>query len=260
MLDKHYITYIESLKTLDSIIAYFDQIALLAERQYGHPLCIRCGNCCTVPLAFQLEADRLMKGSLDKRSKYDYSMILDISRQWVTRPREGFICHTAELQDNPEQRKALAEQLSNVMHEKCPFFSTVPENHCMIYEIRPLQCRAYGLFTLDENCSRPVMPLESASERFTLVGSQQHAEITIAVTKLVNYMLEQHHIDLSTIAPFPFWLAYLGYKEELSQAIAAGDVPLASRTAVLPDTVLPWRYLRPPPTVATATATSKLIL
>jgi Fe-S-cluster containining protein len=147
----------------------------------GKPLCVDgCGLCCVTntPSAWGIEVTRAASWLHEQTPAYR-AQVLDRVETWLTKPVlevepptvPSFINFTPLMGKqkldarNPEHQIEMAAQTRG----RCPLLG--PDLRCMVYEVRPLGCRAWGLTTIPEPyCKRPQGLGESATTRTIFAG------------------------------------------------------------------------------------------
>lgn len=125
----------------------------------GRALCVpNCGRCCVSPFAFGLEGELIASDLLGRPPVL--KAVLERCEGWIAAPG----AYTYDRGMSPDRIASLRGELSRVMREPCPLLSE--DKRCLIYEHRPLTCRAYGVTRLAlPECPRPLGIGESAGRR-----------------------------------------------------------------------------------------------
>jgi len=138
------------------------------------PLCIpNCGKCCEIqtPVVTELEA-RYAVSSLLMLPNVVRKAALDRMQEWITRPLPGVNTFSAAPEArvlSEDERKALIPQGEIVQSSPCAFLGT--DKGCLIYPLRPIACRAWGVTRpVQAWCRRPRGQGESAANVAYLTG------------------------------------------------------------------------------------------
>lgn len=144
---------IQDYSLLEKIHGLLDQGLVELEAAIGSPICIeRCAKCCITPVALGQEASYIISTMSLLPS---YQAIVTRALDW--------------LDFNSKSRQ-------------CPFLDD--DKRCMIYSVRPLTCRGYGItIAAHEWCPRPLHWTENATRRMA-VGLD--SPLGIAIKTMAN--------------------------------------------------------------------------
>ncbi|MDD5700617.1 MAG: YkgJ family cysteine cluster protein [Dehalococcoidales bacterium] len=123
------------------------------EQQIGLPICVQCGNCCrgNTPIAYGLEAAHAVSYLIGQGKLYEFQRRIE---GWLLEKHKE--CPTYEQAKVDRMTFGLPDKIKSevlrLSHTPCPFFEN---NTCLIHEVRPLVCRAYGVTRTSEGCNRP---------------------------------------------------------------------------------------------------------
>ena len=159
---------LESLMAISQLHRAYEGAAKLLEDRLGTPLCERCGKCCegNTPFAYGVEAANAVSRLIGQGKSY--TMQRRIEGWLLEKHRECTVYEPLRANkmtwglDSKIQEEALA--LSRV---QCPFYE---ERSCILYDMRPIVCRAYGVTRVIQGCSRRLGQGESLSHRLILTG------------------------------------------------------------------------------------------
>ncbi|MDD5700429.1 MAG: YkgJ family cysteine cluster protein [Dehalococcoidales bacterium] len=165
---------IEAFNTLRLIHRVFDEAEKVLQDDIGKPLCVsNCGICCqhNHPRWTTIEAIHAVSvltgtGRLDQVTKVAEGWLLEHSNE--AKLYEGMPFGWASPQ--------LRQEYNALAISQCPFLST--DMRCMIYDIRPLACRAYGV-TRDnaDVCPRPPGKGETQTQRRYIAAPALRAQV-----------------------------------------------------------------------------------
>lgn len=120
----------------------------------GAPICISgCGICCEVntPSAWEVEAHYAVStllgaGKLQRVAQLAEGWLLERSAKVTTYGLKGRV--------SGEAWKSLWGEVKALLQEPCPFLTS--DKECVLWDVRPLVCRAYGVTRLPGmECRRP---------------------------------------------------------------------------------------------------------
>lgn len=177
---------LQSLMAIHTVYREYDGAQKLLEEQIGVPICISCGECCrhNTPIAYGVEAANAVSRFLGKGIEWATVMQRRIEGWLLEYHRQ---CPTYEpLADNKYTfglDNKIRDEMLALSKAQCPFFE---DNRCLIYDARPLACRAYGV-TVSSNCKRPRGRYESESRTIVIGGAaaQQLRRDVDAVLEMV---------------------------------------------------------------------------
>lgn len=164
---------------LETVHKGFEEAAQQLSKHLGVPLCVEsCGLCCiNVPVAYELEV------------AYAYSSLLGKGFDEALSRAEGWLLDRSNLtiyEGVPVGiiTGRLREDYDALHATQCPFLDR--DKRCIVYEARPLPCRAYGVSRMPApNCKRPLGKREDDRARaiFGGNGAQQ-------LRKMLDMLLE----------------------------------------------------------------------
>jgi len=217
------------------------------ERQNGgHPICIeRCGLCCTrsLPMVSKLEVS-YMAGQLPSNVVAE---VRQRARAWLVTPNARLRA-TGTPQNtmlSEDQVRALQADNAVLQEGPCPFLGERME--CIIHDVRPLVCRAYGAtLPADPWCPRPLIGIETANARHsvpmdTALGTKI-AGVLRGTWRAVRFYGRE---DLAEIGPLPTLMAEALMGNEVRALRDAGqiqDAKMGKGRWVLPDLFGVERY------------------
>lgn len=150
---------IEAFRVLHEIHKLFDRAAAQLEGDIGTSLCQGCGSCCSVntPTWMTIEALNAVSVMVGLPA---YRQAVSIAEGWLL-DRENLKLFAGNPTGFMSQQ--LHEEWTQVTMSPCPF---MVQKRCLIYEARPLTCRAYGVTrTPGGSCQRHVGKGETLTQR-----------------------------------------------------------------------------------------------
>ena len=168
---------------INAVYREYDVAQRMLEDQIKAPICTGCGKCCrnNTIFAYGLEAANAVSYLLGRHQMY--SMQKRIEGWLLERHRE---CPTYEpLTENKfsfgldGKIKDEAIALSKI---QCPFYE---DKRCLLYQCRPLACRAYGVTRTSEACPRPLGFGEILS-RHRYIGGELQKELKAEVNATLD--------------------------------------------------------------------------
>jgi len=154
---------LESLMGVTLLYREYDIAAHGLAEQIGKPICIQCGSCCKVntPIAYGVEAAHAVSYLIGQGKLYQFQRRIE---GWLLDHHKE--CPTYEQAKVDKMTFGLPQRIQSeveaLMHTPCPFFEN---NACLIYEFRPLACRAFGVTRTTPGCHRPRGKGESVSRQ-----------------------------------------------------------------------------------------------
>ena len=171
---------IDALVAISAVHQEYDLAARMLEAQIGMPLCIQCGKCCqgNTPFAHGVEAAHAVSWLIGQGKLYQFQRriegwLLDRHKECTLYGPQKLDIVTMGL-DERLQAEALA-----LARTPCPFYDQGIKG-CLVYHVRPLACRAYGVTRNVPGCSRPRGKYESESHQIILsepLRRELHAEV-----------------------------------------------------------------------------------
>ena len=142
----------------------------------GTPICIGCGGCCSVNTV-QIRHIEAAYGVSALLSEGRLSQAVKIAEGWLTE-RDS---HATLYEGMPSGSVTgkLKEEYDILVKSQCPFLDSQTKR-CLVYEARPLTCRAYGIFRQQPVwCPRPLSKLETPENRAVIwgEGAQKFKEV-----------------------------------------------------------------------------------
>jgi len=192
----------------------------------GVDLCVsNCGRCCqNVVAVWGIEALYLVSWLTGSGM---LSRIVGLAEDWLLEPVPGVNTIVTIARQgqrlSEEERKDLSPELETLMHTPCPFLSN---NSCLIYEARPIVCRAFGVTRMaSKDCPRPLGHGEFEGVRAYYGGNGQQrlkAEIGVMLATVKDI---QPFMCQSGLLPTMLYRAIRGNK--LTQLVAEGKIAAA---------------------------------
>lgn len=186
---------LEGYIALEEVYHLMDIAQVELESATGKPVCISsCGKCCegNTPVVTRLEADYVLSTMSVLPS---YQDLRQKALEWMARKRPG-------------------EKLADVKKSQCAFLND-SDKTCMIYDYRPIECRAYGVNQPAEPmCPRPLHYTEKDDNRMLVTSDTP-------LGKRINQSFVNLKRTLGTLRPDLFQKGLLPVfigKEMISQA------------------------------------------
>ncbi len=154
---------VKELQNLEQIYRTFDVLSYAFSDQLGVPLCVpNCGRCCEVVATHCIEAVFVIRTSFREETLDE---LVDRSERWLLKRHKQAPTYSGLQFDTPEPH--VMEQFWALRRSPCPFLLT--NKTCLIYNCRPLICRAYGVTHITgpsiDFCPRPLGKGESETYR-----------------------------------------------------------------------------------------------
>lgn len=130
------------------------------EAHLGIPICMaNCGQCCThnTVLAWGIEVEYISTWLLGNRPLL--KEVIDRCDDWL-RNNNGPVKSAKWYLKNPER---ITDDARAIYNARCPFITD--DLRCLIHQHRPIVCRAFGVTTYPNSCSRPTGIGESLNMR-----------------------------------------------------------------------------------------------
>lgn len=144
---------------MDALYGLYDTAREEVEGATKGPICVdACGKCCEsmTPIVSRIEALYILSAASFLPS---YTNIKQRAERWLTDQQ-------VETHDDPA---AFEQDFAALSHAGCPFLGD--DKTCTIYELRPIQCRAYGVTRpADPFCVRPLHYTESDDDRMIVTS------------------------------------------------------------------------------------------
>lgn len=241
-------TKLEAYHLLRQAHQLWDAAADSLYRAVGVPLCVeKCGRCCevTVPVAIDLEADYAVSILLGLPTS---QQIIATLEAWLTEfdVARGI---TTPVGHPITVEKQMAEGEA-VQGSCCPLLGA--DKKCLLYEARPLGCRAYGVTTAPHQfCRRPhLLGAAMNSNLYCLQGQ--------AVLQMNTKVEPFQRASRAVSGFFPSLIFSKVREAQFRELVQAEKVPLVKLSAG--PTRRPWRLFeieplpksKPTPVVATA--------
>jgi len=152
------IELVAAYKELQVIHNIYAEMATCIEQVIGRPICISCGRCCesTGATMWILEG-KYASSWLVGQGPVLVKEVLDRCEGWLLEKDPALTIREGLTHFTPNSGKLakLLDEINYIMlRTKCPFLTS--DKRCLIYEARPLICRAFGVTRLAHpRCLRP---------------------------------------------------------------------------------------------------------
>lgn len=162
---------------INAVYREYDVAQRMLESDIKAPICVGCGQCCrnNTIFAYGVEAANTVSHLLGSHQMY--SMQRRIEEWLLERHKE---CPTYEPLTETRISFGLDGKIRDeaiaLSKTQCPFY----ERGCVIYQCRPLACRAYGVTRTSEACDRPLGVGEMPS-RHRYIGGELQRELKAEV-------------------------------------------------------------------------------
>lgn len=159
---------LQAFLELRSLQQVFDAATGVLEDSLGAPVCIRkCGYCCinNTPMASIMEGINLV--SINAFQSKKLKKLVEVAEGWLLEPHNNTVYKGVPF---GFQAGEIMEDWTRTVHSQCPYMEE--NKDCILYENRPLVCRAYGVFRDVEGCPRPLGKGESTI-RHAIIDSDQ---------------------------------------------------------------------------------------
>ena len=160
---------IQAFLDLRALQKTYDAAERLLEESIGSPVCISgCGKCCqtNVPLCRIIEGINMVSavGTLGHKS---LKRAIQAAEGWLLEHHAGVSLYGGLSPLAKQYSGQILDEFSILQHSQCPFLEA--NSRCLIYEFRPLICRAYGVFLNGMLiCPRPPGRGETLTQRATI--------------------------------------------------------------------------------------------
>lgn len=197
----------------------------LEQARGGRPICVSaCGLCCQriVPMAMVIE----VKYILSHLHMLPGPEIKARALGWMAERHPGLILWE-KVRGRPyrdEERRLLVDDQHTLERTACPFLTA--DKLCLLYRVRPLVCRAYGV-TLPQDpwCPRPLHITETAERRMGVGPSGPLGKAIIKLKgALVGRLRQAGATNLLVSSWLPGLLARDLAREELISLQSEGKV------------------------------------
>ncbi len=200
-------TQLEAFMALEAIHKSWAAAQAELERTIGRSICVEnCGLCCVhnciTGLGIEIDYAASWLATQDKTLR---SKVLGRIRQWLDQPSiEVDPSYRGPGAKKPrlgplgaltkEQYTALAPELMACLHSPCPLMGE--DYRCLIHEVRPLGCRAYGVTRLPgPECKRP-SGLGETEESRAIIEGPLSLEIQSQVEHLFGIITGDAHLTM----------------------------------------------------------------
>jgi len=157
---------IQAFLDLRALHKTFDAAEGLLEQSIGAPTCISgCGKCCqvNVPLCRIIESINMVSavGTLGHKS---LKRAIQSAEGWLLERPAGVSLYGGLSPLDKMYSGQIMEEFNTLQRSQCPFLEE--NKRCLIYEFRPLTCRAFGVFRdAMPVCPRPPGKGETLTQR-----------------------------------------------------------------------------------------------
>jgi len=196
----------------------------------GKPLCVPdCGLCCetTTPLVLLLEGRNIAMW-LDKQSQSVQDKVLQNCEAWLLKPL---------LYKAPPTGKGKPPEWVDLIQWQCPALDTEKKT-CLIYPVRPLGCRTYGV-TRGANafCKAPLGLEETKEKRLHFSGPP----VDTFVNNVNNVMMFLKSVlpPLARSGFLPFFVYMVFCKNRMMKMLDYNTIHYAKMVASPPG-IIPW--------------------
>jgi|GEM_PF-2155927 len=152
------------LRALEATCRAWDAAERELVQAIGVPICVGCGQCCatTTPLAWDVEAQFIVSWLMGHPG--GTTKILSRCEGWLLDRDPGLTVYGLKGAVTREEMQRLVPEMQRLLQASpCPMLE---DRRCLIYEARPLVCRAYGVTRMASRlCTRPLSKLESGDVR-----------------------------------------------------------------------------------------------
>lgn len=164
---------IQAFLDLRALHRIYDAAQGLLEESIGASVCISgCGKCCqmNVPLCRIIEGINMVSavGTLGHKS---LKRAIQSAEGWILERHAGISLYGGLSPLAKQYSGQILDEFRILQHSQCPFLEA--NNRCLIYDFRPLTCRAYGVFRDGMPiCPRPPGRGETLTQRATIDPEQ----------------------------------------------------------------------------------------
>lgn len=160
---------------LEAIYAGFERAALELEAARAAPICLEgCGLCCEIntPYSWSIEAEHVIASLLGIGK---LATALDSCESWLLDRVAGLTYYGPRQPRTQDDRQRVLEEVRLAARQPCPFLDA--EKRCVIHDVRPLACRAYGVTRLPSqfDCRAPLAAHETREARMRYGGPGEMA-------------------------------------------------------------------------------------
>jgi Fe-S-cluster containining protein len=149
---------IKRLNLVEAVRGLYQQAQNELEARIGIPVCMpNCGQCCETVMVWGIEVESIASSLVGQERLLND--VMDRCEAWLAK-RNGHIYSPKQLAENTP---VLLERAHELMTGRCPLLSE--DLKCLIYQERPLSCRAFGVTSYPRRCPRPCGLGESGSTR-----------------------------------------------------------------------------------------------
>jgi len=184
---------IQAFLDLRALHRTYDAAQGLLEESIGASVCISgCGKCCqmNVPLCRIIEGINMVSavGTLGHKS---LKRAIQSAEGWILERHAGISLYGGLSPLAKQYSGQILDEFRILQHSQCPFLEA--NNRCLIYDFRPLTCRAYGVFRDGMPiCPRPPGRGETLTQRAArpTLFREYVADGKIASAKLMGVSLD----------------------------------------------------------------------
>ena len=172
---------IKAFTKLGELHKAFNGAAQELEQARAAPLCLEeCGKCCHLPYAWDIEGRYILSTILGDGH---LSRIESLCEGWLLdRPRQLTLYN---LYPGRIENYAIREEIAWLMQSPCPFLDN-SNKRCIIYNSRPISCRAYGVTRMpSKECPRP-MGIGESESRKAYFGGEGGMKLQARVAKFIQ--------------------------------------------------------------------------
>lgn len=165
---------VDAFIQLQAIQREFDNAAADLEKTVGTSVCINCGHCCSVNTPSWMTIEALNAVSV-YAGRPVFRQAVSVAEGWLL-DKQGFRVMEGIPIGFPKAE--LAEEWHKVQASPCPFMA---QKRCLIYEARPLACRAYGVTRKADHlsCRRRPGKGETLTQRRWIVDENLRRVVTL---------------------------------------------------------------------------------
>lgn len=203
----------------------------------GSPICVRCGFCCEVTFVpFTYLEGKYAVEWLRKQKPEFRQRILNLSEEWLVKKEMNDEAMRKALKSKveetakviveggigtrllrPEGKDRLQIEANYLITAtRCPFYG---ERECLIYPVRPLACRTFGVTRINASCHRPPGKYEGEQQYVCLredsplaPGIQESIDRMTEINQEYNLLDEKIDDSACLFLPIYFMLEFNPYR------------------------------------------------
>lgn len=165
---------VDAFIQLHAIQREFDNSAADLEKAIGTSICVNCGHCCSVNTPSWMTIEALNAVSVYAGRLAEFQQAAAAAEGWLL-DREKFKVFEGVPIGFP--KADLTQEWHRAQSSPCPF---MVQKRCLIYEARPLSCRAYGVFRkAGDLCRRHPGKGETLTQRRYVVDDILRRAVTL---------------------------------------------------------------------------------